>query len=185
MTRRLRVRTIKRASSRTSSPTFSRKQSFDGPGSPTTHPPPCRVLDQHTALSHGSELAWALWSAIWFAREIAGPLVERLDGMSDPAVALLALHANSKRLVRPAVGFPKWESMLTFDSLYGPMWLLTYEADVQNWLRPGGGSVVANDPNFGPMLNHGVSFFDVAVRAPTKTLLLGLSSPALAGYTNP
>jgi len=162
--------------------TLLEENSASGYAAPTIDAVIKTVLDQQTALSHGSELAWALWSAIWFAREIPGPLVERLDGMPDPAVALLALHANSNGLVRPAVTFPKWESMLTADSLYGPMWLLTYEADVQNWLKPSGGSVVANDPNFGPMLNHGISFFNAAVRAPTKTLLLALSSPELAGY---
>src|SRR5262249_48950299 len=69
------------------------------------------VLTHHTALSHGSELAWALWAAIWFRRKIPGELAKSLDGNTDPAVALLTLYARQKGMIRRNLAFPQWTAM--------------------------------------------------------------------------
>jgi len=140
------------------------------------------ILEHQADLSHGSELAWSIWTAIWFERPIPTALAKRVDGNPDPALAILALCARDKGLIRRNVQFPKWSDALTADSLYGPMWLLTYEADRRGWLRPSAGSVVKGDPNFGPLLAANVSFFDQNVKAPTKTLVFGVPSMTLQVY---
>jgi hypothetical protein len=72
--------------------------------------------------------------------------------------------------------------MLTPDSLYGPTWLLTYEADVHGWLRPTKRGIVRSDANFAPLKAANVSFFDESVVAPTKTLLFGVPATSLTVY---
>jgi hypothetical protein len=129
------------------------------------------ILEHHTPLSYGSELVWALWAAIWFNRKIPSELAKNLDGNTDPAVALLALYAREKGLIRRNLRYTRWTQLLTSENLYGPMWLLTYEADLKGWLTPRVKGIVKNDVNFGPLYSAGVSFFDESVAAPTKTLL--------------
>jgi hypothetical protein len=98
-------------------------------------------------------------------------LAKNLDGNTDPAVALLALYAREKGLIRRNLRYTRWTQLLTSENLYGPMWLLTYEAELKGWLTPRVKGIVKNDVNFGPLYSAGVSFFDESVAAPTKTLL--------------
>lgn len=140
------------------------------------------VLQHQSHLSHGSEIAWALWAAIWFRRRIPTVLAKRLDGQPDPAVGLLCLRARSLGLIRRNVEFPIWRGMLTTPSLYGPMWLMSYEADTQGWLRAGKRSILDRDERFGELKRRGVSFFDSQVAAPTRTLLTGAPASIMAVY---
>jgi hypothetical protein len=72
--------------------------------------------------------------------------------------------------------------MMTPNNLYGPMWLLAYEADLKGWLTPADANFARRDPNFGLMQSAKVSFFNEAVAAPTKTLLLGTPGSVLGHY---
>lgn len=143
------------------------------------------VLEHQTALSHGSEVAWALWAAIWFKRKVSTNLAKRLDGNPDPAIALLTLCARSRGLIKSNVAFPQWTAMLTAESLRGAGWLLTYEADVKNWLRPTRRGVVHTDPLFASAKRARVSFFNPDVKAPTRTLLRGGGLTMLGIYGEP
>lgn len=135
------------------------------------------ILNQGASLTHGSELAWALWAAIWFRRPIPTRVAKKLDGNPDSVVALLALHAKSLGLIKKGVTFPLWSSLMRRSSLYDSSWLLAYEADVHGWLpsaeKP---NHVDSDPNFSQLKNAGVSFYDTTVTAPTKVMLLDIDS---------
>lgn len=131
-----------------------------------------RILDHNVPLDHGSELAWALWAAVWFKRPVTRHLAERLDGNPDPIVALLTLHARDISLIESDVEFPMWSSLITRDCLYNAQWLLAYEADFRGWLSSAETSNhVDEDPNFGVLKRLGISFFDPSIAAPTRALL--------------
>jgi hypothetical protein len=92
------------------------------------------ILEEDSVLALGTEVSWALWTAIWFQRRIASKLAKRLDGNPDPVVAVLALYAKSLGLIKKSVSFPIWASWMRASSLSGPQWLLAYEADIKGWL---------------------------------------------------
>ena len=49
---------------------------------------------------------------------------------------------------------------MTQADLYGPNWLLSYEANIKGWLPSvKRGDHVKNDPNFQALKNWGVSFY--------------------------
>jgi hypothetical protein len=150
--------------------------------SPAIDPVMRTALEHNVDLAHGSELAWALWTAIWFRLKVPTLLAKRLDGNPDPAVAVLALYARERGLIRRSVKFPRWLDTLSGGALYGLMWPLAYEAARRRWARPDHIQEVADDPNFGPMMAAGVAFFDETVAAPTKTLILGVPPATLAIY---
>jgi hypothetical protein len=131
------------------------------------------TISYHAPLSHGSEVAWALWAAIWFKRSIPTPVANKLVSNRDSAVGILALHARELGLIKKSVALHNWAPLVKSTSLYGPEWLLAYEADVQGWVPSATKTkFVENDPNFSQLKQQGVSFYDPNVAAPTKSLLL-------------
>lgn len=130
------------------------------------------TLDHHGPLSHGSEVAWALWAAIWFERPIDAVTAAKLDGSPDPGVALLTLDAKDRGLIKKAVKFPGWASSMTNENLYSSQWLLAYEADSKGWLPSAEKTNhVDSDPNFSFLKDQGVSFYDRDIAAPTTRLV--------------
>jgi hypothetical protein len=128
------------------------------------------TISYHAPLSHGSEVAWALWAAIWFQRAIPARIARRLQGNRDPAVMVLALHAKELGLVPKNVSLLDW-SVFDASSLYDSNWLLAYEAECRGWLPANRKKYVDADPNLSALKQAGVSFYDPDVTAPTKFLL--------------
>ena len=130
------------------------------------------ILEEDSVLALGTEVSWALWTAIWFKRRIASKLAKRLDGNPDPVVAILALYAKSLGLIKKSVNFPIWASWMSASSLFGPQWLLAYEADIKGWLpsaeKP---NHVDSVPEFSLLKQAGISFFDGTIDKPTRSLL--------------
>jgi len=136
------------------------------------------ILEKDPELAMGTEVSWALWAAIWFRRSVPTELANKLDGNSDPVVAILALHARHLGLIGKSVDFRIWESRMRGSSLSGPEWLLAYEADIKGWLPS------AETPNhvdssslFGPLKQAGVSFYNENVEKPTRSLLFSVDQP--------
>ncbi len=140
-----------------------------------------KTIEIHSDLNHGSELAWALWAAIWFKRKIPGSLAKKLDGNSDPAVGILTFYAREKGLINRKLAFPRWQNMMTRQSLSGPLWLLTYEAIKRGWVKRRY-SYLTDDCNFSQIARGDVLFFDDTVAAPTKTILYGATPSTLGIY---
>jgi hypothetical protein len=130
------------------------------------------ILEEDSVLALGTEVSWALWTAIWFQRRIASKLAKRLDGNPDPVVAVLALYAKSLGLIKKSVSFPIWASWMRASSLSGPQWLLAYEADIKGWLpsaeKPNHVDSVAE---FSLLKEAGISFFNGKIDKPTRSLL--------------
>ena len=129
------------------------------------------TIEHHAPLAHGSELAWALWAAIWFKRSIPAAVAKKLEGNRDAAVAVLASHAKALGLISHDVSFSDWLDSLNVDNLHDSQWLFAYEADTQGWLNPTKKGLVDRDPQFSRLKSAGVVFYDPNIKAPTKTLL--------------
>jgi hypothetical protein len=87
--------------------------------------------------------------------------------MEDSICALLLLHARKSGLVEEPDDLKILRKELQADALYGPRWLLAYEANIKGWFRfRGAKDYVAADRNFKILKKVGVSFYDE-----TKTIL--------------
>ncbi len=69
------------------------------------------IIAFHAPLTHGSELAWALWAAVWFKIPIPSKVAKSLRSNRDPVVAVLTLHAKELGLIKKDVSFADWSIM--------------------------------------------------------------------------
>jgi hypothetical protein len=113
-------------------------------------------------VSHGSEVCWAIWAAIFWDIQIESDAAKLLSKMNDSLVALLALDAHRRGLIPNGLDTTNWETYLTTDELYGEQWLLSYEANKKGWLpSKNGGDHVTADPNFAFLKSNNVAFYDL------------------------
>ncbi len=118
---------------------------------------------QHAPLSHGSEVAWALWGLIFFGVSIDVNVAEKASKMNDPFVSMLLLDARNRGLVSTTADFSSIQQYMTSEDLYGEQWLVAYEANVKGWLPSVSGiDHVAADVSFNLLKNGGVSFYDTS-----------------------
>jgi len=109
-------------------------------------------------LGHGQEVAWALWGLIAFHVPLTRMAATACCDMRDSVVALLALDANSRGLVPTGLDTQTWQQSMHEKDLYGPMWLLAFEAACKGWLS-GQTDFVGRDPCFAYLRARGVSFY--------------------------
>jgi len=135
------------------------------------------AIRRHAPLGHGSEVAWAIWTAIVFSLKLEVEAADAIDRLADPVAALLALDAQHSGLFRSPVSFPQLQNMMTAEELWGSGWLLAYEADFKSWL-PAPAKHVDADPWFALLKTGGVHFYQrptseadlLAVRAKPATV---------------
>jgi hypothetical protein len=142
-----------------------------------------RVIAINAPLDHGSEVAWAIWVAIVWNVPLTPEAVDAVLRIDDPVVALVALHARSRRLIRGRFDTSSWSGELTPDGLRGANWLIAYEAAVRGWLRPSGRDHIAQVPAFNFLRACRVRFYTIP--RPLTLDAAGLRrarSKRLAGY---
>lgn len=117
------------------------------------------IIARHAQRAQGSEVAWALWGALAWGITLSHDAAHNISTMEDDICALLAMHANARRLFpNGALDTSLWKSLVEQPhALSGEHWLLAYEANRQGWLQA---PTVASDPIFGAMTRAGVSFYD-------------------------
>jgi hypothetical protein len=121
------------------------------------------IIRSHAPQGHSSEVCWALWGCILFGVKVLSESADALIAMSDPAAALLGLHAQEKGLFPRKDYLKSFEQFLTKRDLYGEHWILAYEANIKGWLRSTvGEDNVAIDPRFSILKTNGVEFYDEA-----------------------
>jgi hypothetical protein len=128
-----------------------------------------RVIHGSAPLGHASEVAWCLWACCAFGFQLDQKAADSLVRIADSAVAILALDAHRRGLFANGISTVAWEPFLTSDELYGPQWLLAYEASFHNLCpAPGAVDYVAADAAFNFLHNAGVSFFTPIADFPTS-----------------
>ena len=93
------------------------------------------LISIHAPLGHGSEIAWALWTAIRFDVSLPSELLQELVSFSDPFVPVLCLHAQDCGCVLGnRVDMEcAWNTTID-DGLNGTQWLFAYEGRRRGWL---------------------------------------------------
>jgi hypothetical protein len=131
------------------------------------------TIARHAPLGHGSEVAWALWTAIQFDVDLPDDAAARVSAMEDDVVALLALDANARGRFAPhALDTTKWLQLVGLpNALNDEHWLLAYEANRKGWLPCG---AVARHAFFSVLEQNQISFYDPRRR------LVELKGPAAA-----
>lgn len=133
-----------------------------------------RIISTHAPQRHSSEVAWAVWACIAMQLQLNRAATKAVLEMEDSVCALLALHARRAGLVEKGGDLAHLKSIMTADALYGPRWLLAYEANVKGWFKfRGAKDYVKADRNFSRLKKARVSFYDT-----TKTTLPRPPSPA-------
>lgn len=132
-----------------------------------------RIVSTHAPQRHSSEVAWAIWACIAMNVPLTRSATRAVLEMEDSVCALLALHARRLGLVERPSDLATLRDGLTAEALYGPRWLLAYEANVKGWFQfRGAKDYVGGDRNFRRLKSAKVSFYDVS-----KTTLPAPESP--------
>lgn len=135
------------------------------------------IISHHAPLGHGSEVAWALWTAIDLGIELPGYLSKVLD-IDDPLVPILALYAEEKGLISN-LDTSTLERIVGTENLYGENWLLSYESRMRGWLGLNPDASFANGySRFQRMKKGSVRF----MREPEDLDYEETTSAAIGGY---
>jgi hypothetical protein len=131
------------------------------------------IIARHAPLGHGSEVAWALWTAIQFSVDLSSETATVVCAMEDDVVALLALDANARgRFPANAINLIRWSSLVTLpNALNDEHWLLSYESNRRGWLNC---PAVKTHPFFNVLDGNQVSFYD------SQRRLVGFTGAAAA-----
>jgi len=125
-----------------------------------------KVLNQqiqyHAPHNHGSEVAWSLWGCLAFGLKINKESAKVISDMEDSIVILLALDAESRHLFLSSLDKTEWLNYMDSEGLYSKQWLVSYEANVKNWLpSKGGQDHVHNDSRFRFLKANNVQFYNI------------------------
>jgi hypothetical protein len=141
------------------------------------------MIGLHAPLMHGSEVVWAIWTALLFGQAITRDVAALLVKHEDPFVILLALYAQSVGRIAKSVQFDEVKSRVTVKALYTDDWILAYEVARQGWLGFGGKkNFLTTDVNFSSMFAAGVSFLDTSVSIPSRRMQLNPEEEDARGY---
>jgi hypothetical protein len=116
-------------------------------------------INNHASLGHGSEVAWSLWGSILFNLQINADTAKAISKIDDSIVTLLALDAESRGLFEEPLEKSHWSQYMNNDALYGEQWLLSYEANVENWIPSEDKDHVDSDNIFNFLKINGVRFY--------------------------
>lgn len=117
------------------------------------------ICSYHAPLQQGNEVSWALWLAKKMSVTISKTVGDKIVGVDDDIVALVALDLidlGYLRAAKPGL----WRSFMTDSNLYDDHWLLAYEAHEHGWLPSKSDyDYVAADQFFSILQGHGVRFY--------------------------
>lgn len=116
------------------------------------------VIEYHSKLSQGYEVAWALWLCRSLDISLCNSIGRRISRLLDPIAILVALDLRNLGLIE--LDTAMWRFAVSAQGeLYDEHWILAYEAKMQGWLRSNN-NYILNDPFFSTLANNNVSFYD-------------------------
>ena len=120
-----------------------------------------KIILRHGPIGHGSELAWCLWIACALDLPIRDSVQDVVLRSDDPLVPIVALDADARGLFGLGFDTTRWRNKMRTDELWGPNWLLAYEAAIQGWLPSATNrDHIAADAAFEFLRANGVSFYN-------------------------
>ncbi len=117
------------------------------------------VITNSTALGHHYEVSWALWGLVSLNLALDQSSVAALPSTDNGVVAIIALDAQQRGLAQN-LDVTRWAGRMTTQDLREDQWLLSYEANVRNWLPSvSGGDHVTVDSDFSFLKQQNVRFY--------------------------
>lgn len=117
------------------------------------------VIVNSAPLGYHYEVSWCLWALIQLNISLTPEAVASLKATDNSAIAILALDAQQRGLAQN-LDTTRWAARMTPGDLLEDEWLLSYEANVHNWLPSVGGvDHVTADRDFGFLKAQNVRFY--------------------------
>jgi Reverse transcriptase (RNA-dependent DNA polymerase) len=117
------------------------------------------VISRGARLGHHYEVSWLLFGALRLGIVIRPDAVNSLAACDNAVVAIMALNAFSRGLAAN-LDTTAWQAHMTASDLRSEYWLLSYEANIHNWLPSvGGNDHITQNPTFSFLRNEHVSFY--------------------------
>jgi hypothetical protein len=123
------------------------------------------IVIEQASLGHHSEVAWSLWICKELKLRVNRKSVDAVAKMHSSVCALILLDLFESKLTAKAPSTHYWKQFMSSDALYGDLWLLAYEGEVQHWL-PAAKSHVSNDLFFKELSSRDVRFYDKGAKLP-------------------
>ncbi len=143
------------------------------------------IITTEGVRAHGSEVAWAIWTAILLDIRLGAVVGRTISRMDDDIVALVALHARSLGLLT-GIDSSRWAPRMTRTGLFEEHWLLSYEALHHQWLASTTGKdYTKGEPLFGLFRRNGVCFYDETAKVVAPAVAKGplaVKAPSLPGH---
>lgn len=119
-----------------------------------------QIVIQYGREGSGFETAWAIWTCLTLRVDVSEEAAGVIAKMDDPVVALLALDLIDQGFMKAEHSFTeRWKTRMTGDDLYGPYWLVAYQAAVNEWL-PVSEDYMQQDVFFDQLRSWNVHFYD-------------------------
>ena len=124
------------------------------------------VIQDHAPLGHHSEVAWSLWICKDLDLKLSDTNIDLVSEMHSSVCALILLDLHeSGKLTKPPK-FTYWKQFENAESLYGDLWLLSYEAGARGWAGFSNAHILS-DQYFALALAKNIHFYDTsAILAP-------------------
>lgn len=118
------------------------------------------LIKIHARSDHHNEVSWLLWICKDLKLNITKDAVRSIEGMSSSVCILLVLDLYNSRIITTNVTAKYLKQFSNKNSLYGPGWILSYEAGRRFWLKNSDDNYIKNDHFFGALLKENVIFYD-------------------------
>jgi hypothetical protein len=121
----------------------------------------------HAPVGHSFEVAWGLFLAKGLRIRLERSELEAVFKLDCSVCALICMDLNVRGLISGGIDESSWRGCANEAGLSSSMWLLSYEAARKRWWQHGVHAYAQHHPLFGPMIRHGVSFYDINRNVPT------------------
>ncbi len=119
------------------------------------------LIDHHSGLGHVFEVVWALWIGRQLHIQLKAETLARLNDTSNALVCILALDLM-ERGTGAGLNANHWKTLISKAELFGPQWLLVYEAQAKGWLVDSKDGPFGGDPFFTSLNELNVEFYHQA-----------------------
>ena len=126
---------------------------------------------------HG-EVIWGLWLCKELHLDLMEGTVKEVERMASPSCTLVLLDLYHSGLVKTAPDLTTLMPLAKTPALYGPEWLLVYEAGRRKWLGNKSGKFIRDDKHFKHLLTANVGFYDDKATIPPIFVPSGGISPS-------
>ena len=135
---------------------------------------------ENAARGRSNEVAWVVWLAIQLDIPIRARAVHAIEKLKDDVVALVALDASDRGIIK-RLDTSAWVASMNRAGLESEHWLLAYEARIHGWLPSSDGSdYISADPGFSYLRTKRVKFYDGGATLPSGAIVAKPVKPAPA-----